>query len=279
LRGGGGDDLLSDDDNDGAADADVLDGGAGTFDTVSYDNRRDGVAVDLEAAGEDTLSGFEVVVGGAGDDRLAGGEQTDRLVGGAGDDVLEGRGGGSSVDDEEDEQLGNEELVGGAGDDQLDGGDGADTLDGGAGRDRFTCGAGRDIVLAPETGEFLTAACESLRVQGTPPRGSFGVMVFPPVPHAVAGGTVRHFLACPRVEALDDAVVRCRGKLTLREAGGRRRLLGRAPFADRRHRPRFRVDVALTRLGRRLARAGVDVTATARGPRVPTAAWSYRLEV
>ena len=72
------------------------------------------VSVDLETgtaegvdSGADTISGFENVVGGEGDDSLVGDAGNNRLDGGAGDDVIDG----------------------GAGDDTITGGTGCDTRD------------------------------------------------------------------------------------------------------------------------------------------------------
>ena len=100
LRGAGGDDELTDgdrDDRDGAPlDADVFDGGPGV-DLISYEQRTRGVRVDLGATragapGEnDTLTGFEHVRGGAGDDRLVGDDANNRIDGGGGADRLAGR--------------------------------------------------------------------------------------------------------------------------------------------------------------------------------------------
>ncbi|MGL6208893.1 MAG: proprotein convertase P-domain-containing protein, partial [Paracoccaceae bacterium] len=67
----------------------------------------------------------EVLVGGAGQDRLSGLGGDDRLIGAGGDDL----------------------LAGGGGRDRLSGGAGADWLEGGAGRDRLSGGAGGDVFV------------------------------------------------------------------------------------------------------------------------------------
>src|SRR6185369_12437762 len=108
---------------DGGRGADKLDGGAG-YDTVTFAGAGQAVQVDLstgKSSENDTLQGFEKLVGSRFDDTLTGDGGANRLEGGAGADV----------------------LVGGAGDDELEGGQGADTLTGGAGADKFEYVAGR----------------------------------------------------------------------------------------------------------------------------------------
>lgn len=97
LSGGEGDDTLS-----GGGGADNLSGGNGV-DTLSYKGLTTAVAVNLgtntvfaaagtEAAG-DTISGFQNVVGGSGNDTLVGDSGANWLQGGAGADRLNGAGG------------------------------------------------------------------------------------------------------------------------------------------------------------------------------------------
>jgi Ca2+-binding RTX toxin-like protein len=117
VAGGDGDDLVL----SGAGD-DELDGGAGT-DTLDLSAAAGGVALDLAAntargagLGADTVTRFEIVVGGLGADTIAGSAACETLIGKAGDDTLFGAGGDDT-------------LVGGLGDDALDGGAGTDILD------------------------------------------------------------------------------------------------------------------------------------------------------
>lgn len=155
---GGGDDRIS----LGAGD-DIVDGGAGldTFvlgldyepDTISL---IDGAVVIDSALGHDRLTGLErieftdrsisVQVGGAGRDILRGDSDAsspwDILFGGAGDDRLAGRRGNDRLFGGD----GDDRLIGGARADHLDGGDGADILRGGGGRDRLIGGGGDDIL-------------------------------------------------------------------------------------------------------------------------------------
>ncbi len=124
LVGNGGDDRL-----DGGSGADTLTGGDGT-DTVDYSNRSSSLTVDGDNSADDGGSGehdnvksdVEVVLAGAGNDRITGGSGPNQIYGGAGTDTIDGGGGDDVID-------------AGAGDDTLKGGAGADTLIGGAGRD------------------------------------------------------------------------------------------------------------------------------------------------
>jgi Ca2+-binding RTX toxin-like protein len=101
LVGGSGHDLL-----DGGNDADTLSGGTGHdtliggagLDWASYAELTSGQAVTVNlvtgtatgAAGRDSLSGVENLLGGAGNDSLVGDALANRLLGGNGDDTLDG---------------------------------------------------------------------------------------------------------------------------------------------------------------------------------------------
>jgi Ca2+-binding RTX toxin-like protein len=205
LTGGSGDDLI-----DGGLGADTLDGGPGV-DALDYSSRDKGVVVDLalsdpvagEPGEQDTVKGFEKVLGGAGDDVLLGTAGPETLLGGAGDDRLNGRGGadvlaggagrdtadysdrsealqltigggavsGSAVDgpagarDTIDGTV--EQLVGGSGDDRLTGDAGDNALDGGPGADDLIGRAGEDA--ADYTGRQDAL---QLRNDGQPVSGS-----------------------------------------------------------------------------------------------------------
>ena len=127
INGGSGDDNIA-----GGRGADSLDGGTGS-DIVAYYTDTAGVTVNLatmtasgvgsEAAG-DTISGFEGVIGGAGNDSLTGDGGLNALYGDAGNDTINGA----------------------AGDDYILGGNGADLLDGGADNDIIFAGAGQDTL-------------------------------------------------------------------------------------------------------------------------------------
>lgn len=108
-------------------------GGAGN-DTARGGNLRDQLD---GGAGNDDLRGLadrDSLLGRAGDDRLVGGAGADLLNGGLDDDRLAGSGGA--------------DIIGGdAGMDLLLGGPGPDRLVGGPGRDRLRGGAGQDVEI------------------------------------------------------------------------------------------------------------------------------------
>ncbi|WP_438749152.1 calcium-binding protein [Pararhizobium sp. O133] len=117
-----------DDDFQGLAGADIIDGGAGNFDTVSYwgDAGRGGkgkVTVDLSKGyaidgfgDRDTIKNIEEVSGGQFNDTIIGNSKNNYLRGGAGNDVIKGNGGAS---DRLEGQLGNDTLYGTKGTDDL----------------------------------------------------------------------------------------------------------------------------------------------------------------
>ena len=116
LSGSGGNDTI-----EGNAGADILDGGDGT-DTLYYGSSALAVNVDLSTntvsggdAQGDTISNFENVYGGAGNDVINGDGQGNYIEGQGGDDTLSGG-------------AGDDTIVGGTGGDAMDGGDGSDTL-------------------------------------------------------------------------------------------------------------------------------------------------------
>ena len=123
LIGGSGTDALrssdGDDRLDGGTGNDTLVGGFGR-DLARYAGASGAVQVDLSAgtatgaAGNDTLTGIEDLIGSAFGDRLVGNDDDNRLDGGAGDDTLSGGAGADRLD-------------GGAGDEVIDGGEGRDT--------------------------------------------------------------------------------------------------------------------------------------------------------
>lgn len=145
LSGGGGNDVIV-----GGGGADVLSGGDGT-DTVSYAGTSGAVQVNLStgvvtgAAGDDSISSFETVVGTAFGDTLIGSTGGDTLRGGGGNDRLTG---GSGAD----------RLVGGGGNDRLSGGSGSDTLVGGVGDDTLDGGPETDTCRAG-TGTNVLRSC------------------------------------------------------------------------------------------------------------------------
>jgi hypothetical protein len=274
LLGGDSTDVLTDGDEDATADADVLDGGPGE-DAVSYRSRTEGVSVRLGDEGTDGAPGegdvvraVESATGGAGDDRLTGDGGLNGLTGGAGDDLLIGRAGSSETG------IG-ELLRGGTGRDRIRGGAGLDLVVPGRGRDRIGCGRGTDAVSWPQARELLGRRCETVRFPFGETREDS--LSFSPHPRSVTAATATFRLACPDFELLDGELASCRGPLALRD--GARRLLGRGTIADSGRRATFDVRVDLTARGARLAarRNGVVATASIRGRRLPTRAWTIRL--
>lgn len=143
LTGGGADESF-----EGAGGADRVTGGGGT-DTVSYEDRSEGVSVTVGGGADDGNSADGPP--GARDDL----QQIENVEGTPFGDTLVG-----------DDASGT--LTGGPGDDTLDGGGGADRLDGGEGRDTAsyaTRGSGADVSLAAGTGPDgdSLASIENLR--------------------------------------------------------------------------------------------------------------------
>lgn len=151
LDGGAGDDLLS-----GGAGSDRLDGGAGNdtlsggggVDTVSYLESYYAITVNLSitsqqdtgGAGKDTLTGFENLCGGDGNDTLTGTDGANMIYGERGADVINGLGGNDVIRG----NYGNDVVYGNGGDDTLFGHGGNDKLEGGPGDDILSGGGGID---------------------------------------------------------------------------------------------------------------------------------------
>ncbi len=114
-----------------------------------------GAAADL-GPGNDRYTGggsaFNLVLAGAGDDRMRGGRVRDSLQGGSGDDtatagagrdILLGNSGNDKLNGGADDDL----LSGNSGDDLLIGAAGTDLLGGGSGKDRLFGGPGPDELI------------------------------------------------------------------------------------------------------------------------------------
>ncbi|WGM40406.1 hypothetical protein [Caulobacter sp. NIBR1757] len=180
LNGGDGNDLLE----IGSTGANIVDGGAGTGDTLSFFSNNDftsgvvaslllqGQAQAIAGGGSVTLTGIEnlsgstfndILTGDTGNNLLAGAEGNDDLSGGDGNDTLYGdgmtrlqtvQGGSGAITTEADLAAdpangavsGNDILRGGAGSDTLNGGGGDDLLLGGLGNDTIVGGDGIDTV-------------------------------------------------------------------------------------------------------------------------------------
>ena len=175
---------------DGGLGNDVLNGGGG-IDTASYASATGAVQVNLNgsgggsssgAAGNDSLTSIEAVIGSAFNDTLSTSAAASRLSGGDGNDTITGQGGADTLEgDGGHDGLrgngGNDTLRGGDGDDFLFGGDGDDMLDGGAGFDRLsffvgaTAGVTVDLNIkgvAQDTGRGSDTLVGIEHVSGTP---------------------------------------------------------------------------------------------------------------
>lgn len=271
LLGGASSDLLMDGDRSGRRgelkpNRDVLDGGEDeSTDMLSYADRTRGVIVDLLGPGtnsgslgagepreRDLIRGFEDVAGGSGPDRIVTAGEEGRLLGNAGNDVLRARGGGAVF------------FEGGAGRDRLKGYDGDDNFVGGEGLDSLACRAGEDRVHAAVPGELLEPGCETVAFRHSNVGGDYGVE-FSPHPVARSSAVVKFLIPC-WVEDTQDSANPCSATAVLREASGRRRLLGRGKL-DNRVTDGYIADVrptrvSLTPLGRSLYARPEGVVAT-----------------
>ena len=96
VRGNTGDDhVMADEGND------RYEGNAG-FDTLDFSGAKGGMSIDLSkktavGMGNDTFSGFEMVVGSSFDDRMKGSKHSDAMAGGDGNDNLRGLGGADTL--------------------------------------------------------------------------------------------------------------------------------------------------------------------------------------
>lgn len=154
--------------------SDILDGGSGS-DTVSFEDTYSDLTVSLTlrsfqdtgGSDSDSLTSFENVIGGSGDDTLVGTTDANIIEGAVGDDSLNGGGGGrdtasyASEDDNVavdlrltaqdtggagvDTLVGFVNLIGGSGNDTLTGGVGANVIEGGDGADVINGRIGVDL--------------------------------------------------------------------------------------------------------------------------------------
>jgi Ca2+-binding RTX toxin-like protein len=142
LQGGLGDDLLI-----GGGGDDSLSGGDGR-DTLAFLPSEGGVEVDLregtsEGEGNDTLTGFENVIGTAVADTIHADGGVNLVDGGRGSDEIFGRDGSDALLGSQ----GNDQLFGQKGNDNVSGGPGRDQLDGGQGKDRCRGGPHPDAFV------------------------------------------------------------------------------------------------------------------------------------
>ncbi len=196
LIGGDGNDSLSggteNDYFDGGNDNDTIDGGMGNdsmlggdgIDTLNFATATTGIAVNLAVGsvtstvyGNDTISGFEIVLGGIGDDSFIFSSAAETLNGGAGTDTADYSASSSAVTVKlwegtaiggyaaGDVLLSIENLTGSAYNDRLEGtgianlisgGDGSDNLNGASGNDTLLGGAGGDLLRGHNDADVLT---------------------------------------------------------------------------------------------------------------------------
>jgi Ca2+-binding RTX toxin-like protein len=148
-----------------------------------------------------TVSGVGATLrGGPGRDRLKGSRHDDTLIGGGGNDRLDGG-------------LRQDRIAGGAGNDRIVARD--------AFTDRVSCGRGRDRVKLDAL-DYFGDRCELVKRSDRP-----GATVLDLTTSDSGGGTARVRLGCPR-----DAVLGCRGRLSIRPQGRSR--FGNAAFRLRR---------------------------------------------
>jgi Ca2+-binding RTX toxin-like protein len=178
----------------GSTDDDYLDGGE-DIDTLDYAATTSGVDVDLAAGtaegteiGTDSVTGFENIVGGAGNDTIAGDEGDNILTGGAGDDDLSGGDGVDTADYSAttasvtvnlasgtasgtevgaDTLSGVENVIGGSGNDTITGDAEDNLLKGGAGDDGLTGGDGNDTASFAEATSAVQASLAAGTATGT----------------------------------------------------------------------------------------------------------------
>jgi hypothetical protein len=298
LLGADGNDMLIDGDVSGAADSDVLDG-RGKGATVSYASRTAPLAVDLtdpgpdgEAAEGDVLRSIRDIVGGAGPDRLRGDANSNTIKAGPGADRVHALAGSDRLSG----GRGDDELNGGAGNDALVGDAGADRLIGGGGRDGFdvrhegadsvSCGAGRDTVSNPNRRDSVARGCESADFNF----GPFGERsaTVDAYPRRNTRRYVVFQIDCPPGD--DGEFEGIGGRITLRQAGGRRRALGAGRIPPRlgercrdldpiRTPPPVPVRVTLNDRARRLMSrpGGVAVSVSLSGSSLPHVTWTVLL--
>lgn len=184
LSGGPGDDLLTGTRESffsGGPGDDVLRGAGSTEDTVTFEESRSGVVVDLREGmatgwGTDVLTGIENVVGTDFDDVIKGTHRghsdypeelgpSNEIHGGGGADRLVGRGGGDMIAGEE----GRDVVLGGAGADFLDGtGPSYSREPDAEAPDLVVGGSGDDFILAGgEQGSVVRAGAGDDRILGS----------------------------------------------------------------------------------------------------------------
>jgi RTX calcium-binding nonapeptide repeat (4 copies) len=247
----------------------MVDGGPGddTLHGAPFGNLAGGPGADHLIA---PVTGFGLMHGGPGADLLTGSEEHDNMTGGKGPDRLLGRGGDDRLrgDDPFDRILPADAQ------DSLDGGAGNDELDGGQAVNEIACGPGVDVTTAAQRRDFVPFDCE--RVAFTVDYEFEIAFSLPPRPIAWHGSTPVFRVPCGELEEPwgYETPAPCRGFMRLREATGRRRLLGIGAV------PEHIARVRLNPLGRELAqrRYGTLVTVSLHGHDIVRPnGWTFRL--
>ena len=164
LNGTDGDDVI-----EGAGGNDVLDGGLGT-DTVSFSSSSNDITVNLDAGtatgeGTDTISNFENVTGGSGDDTFYGTTSNNTFTGGSGTDTVNFSNAASAITANlststatgagTDSFSSIENLIGSDGNDILTGDGNNNYIDGGAGNDTLSGEGGNDTIVGSSGGDSI----------------------------------------------------------------------------------------------------------------------------
>jgi Ca2+-binding RTX toxin-like protein len=141
------------------------------FENVIGTNQSDNIFGDdadsrIEARGGDDFvdggNGIDDILGEDGNDTLTGGDGADSLRGGFGQDSINGDNGNDFIQSEQD----NDTVSGDAGDDTISGGSGADLVDGGTGADSLNGDAGNDTVRGGDGNDIVTALSGQNSLQG-----------------------------------------------------------------------------------------------------------------
>ncbi|MFA7275357.1 MAG: calcium-binding protein [Pseudobdellovibrionaceae bacterium] len=202
INGGVGDDTIQ-----GGLGNDILTGGTG-IDTLSYSAATAAVTVNLAttasqntvAAGSDTLSGFENLLGSAYNDTLTGDANANTIEGGLGNDTITGGAGSDTVSYKSataavtvnlttttaqntvnagsDTITGVENILGSAYNDNLTGDANANTIEGGLGNDTLNGGTGTDTLSYAGATAAITLSLATATAQSTGGAGSDTVSNF-----------------------------------------------------------------------------------------------------
>jgi Ca2+-binding RTX toxin-like protein len=156
---------------------DVVSGGAGKGDTISFRDSKKSVGVNMETGratgeGDDSFTSVEAVFGTDKADIMTGDAGGNSLYGGGGPDLLNGAGHtdyirGQDGNDEITGSGGPDTLHGDKGNDDVDGNDGDDYLHGHDGWDRLDGGDGEDKCV---WGERITSCEKGMGVLEAQPR-------------------------------------------------------------------------------------------------------------